>query len=204
MGNTMKVHTKLFCSILILFVVTLAGCTKKSAATDLFIDEAYDGKQYGNVLVIGLAEKMTFRNLFEGQIVRQLKERGVEAVPSYIILPENKELTREIVLSAIEKSNIDNVLITSLAGKSTKTVLYSTSDVNPYTYFNSSYSLIQNSGTKPSYNVEVLFLKTNLYDVSSEKLVWSMAYESEVTYNTKSLSSVVTFVINQLRDDGLI
>jgi hypothetical protein len=147
---------------------------------------------------------MTFRNLFEGQIVRQLKERGVEAVPSYIILPENKELTREIVLSAIEKSNIDIVLITSLAGKSKKTVLYSTSDINPYTYFNSSYSLIQYSGTKPSYNVEVLFLKTNLYDVSSEKLVWSMAYESEVTYNTKSLSSVVTFVVNQLRDDGLI
>jgi hypothetical protein len=147
---------------------------------------------------------MTFRNLFEGQIVRQLKERGVEAVPSYIILPENKELTREIVLSAIEKSNIDSVLITSLAGKSKKTVLYSTSDINPYTYFNSSYSLIQNSGTKPSYNVEVPFLKTNLYDVSSEKLFWSMAYESEVTYNTKSLSSVVTFVVNQLRDDGLI
>jgi hypothetical protein len=63
---------------------------------------------------------MTFRNLFEGQIVRQLKERGVEAVPSYIILPENKELTREIVLSATEKSNIDSVLINSLAGKSKK------------------------------------------------------------------------------------
>ena len=133
----------------------------------------------------------------------RLKERGVETVPAYIILPENKELTREIVLSAIEKSNIDSVLITSLAGKSKKTVLYSTSDISPYTYFNSSYSLIQNSGTKPSYNVKVLFLKTNLYDVSSEKLFWSMAYESEVTYNTKSLSSVVTFFVNQLRDDGL-
>ena len=147
---------------------------------------------------------MTFKNLFEGQIVRQLKERGVEAVPSYIILPENKELTREIALSAIEKSTIDSVLITSLAGKSKKTVLYSTSDINPYTYFNSSYSLIQYSGTKSSYNVEAFFLKTDLYDVSSEKLFWSMAYESEVTYNTKSLSSVVTFVVNQLRDDGLI
>ena len=200
----MKVHTKLFCSIFILFIATLAGCTPKPAVTDLFIDEAYDGKQYGNVLVIGLAEKMTFKNLFEGQIVRQLKERGVEAVPSYIILPENKELTREIALSAIEKSTIDSVLITSLAGKSKKTVLYSTSDINPYTYFNSSYSLIQYSGTKSSYNVEAFFLKTDLYDVSSEKLFWSMAYESEVTYNTKSLSSVVTFVVNQLRDDGLI
>ena len=68
----MKVHQKLFCSILILFVVILAGCTKKPAVTDLWLDEAYDGKQYGNVLVIGVAEKMTFRNLFEGQIVRQM------------------------------------------------------------------------------------------------------------------------------------
>ena len=200
----MKVHPKLFCSILILFVVILAGCTKKPAVTYLWLDEAFDGKQYGNVLVIGLAEKMTFRNLFKGQIVRQLKERGVEAVPSYIILPENKELTREIVLSAIKKFNIDSVLITSLAGKSKKTVLYSTSDINPYTYFNSSYSLIQNTEKKPSHNIEVLFLKTNLYDVSSENMVWSMAFETEVRYNMKSLGNVTTLVIKQLRDDGLI
>lgn len=78
----MKVHPNLFCSILILFVVILAGCTKKTAVTDLWLDEAFDEKQYGNVLVVGLAEKMTFRNLFEDQIVRQLKELGVEAVPS--------------------------------------------------------------------------------------------------------------------------
>ena len=66
MGNTIKIHTKLFSSIFIFFITTLAGCTPKTAVTDLFIDEAYDGKHYGNVLVIGLADKMTFRNLFEG------------------------------------------------------------------------------------------------------------------------------------------
>jgi hypothetical protein len=98
------------------------------------MDEAHDGKQYGKILVIGVAEKMTFRNLFEGELVRQLKSRGVEAIHSYIILPDNKMLTRELILSAIEESDIDSVLITSVADRSNRTVYYSIEGSNPYSF----------------------------------------------------------------------
>lgn len=96
----MKAYTKLFSSILTLSLIILAGCAKNPTVTDLWVDEAYDGKQYGKILVIGAAEKITFRNLFEGEFVKQLKSRGIEAIPSYVILPDNAMLTREIILSA--------------------------------------------------------------------------------------------------------
>jgi hypothetical protein len=168
------------------------------------MDEAYDGKQYGKILVIGAAEKITFRTLFEGELVKQLKSQGVEAIPSYVFLPDNKKLTREIILSAIEKSDIDSVLITSLANRSKRTVYYSIGGKNPYEYYNSIYNTMHGPGGTGSYNIDILFLKTNLYDARSEKLIWSMTSESEIRYNLKGLNFAATLVINKLRDDDLI
>ena len=40
----MKAYAKLFYSILILSLIILAGCAKNPTITDLWMDEAYDGK----------------------------------------------------------------------------------------------------------------------------------------------------------------
>lgn len=200
----MKIHTKLFASALMLFLITLAGCSKKPIVTDFWIDEAYDGQQYGTILVIGAAEKITFRNLFEGELVRQLKRQGINAIPSYEILPYNNMLTRETVISAIEKSAIDSVLITSLVDRGKKTVYYSLDGGNPYVYYSGIYKTISGPGNTASYDIDILYLKTNLYDARSEKLIWSMTSESEYRYNINSLNSAISLVINKLRQDGLI
>ena len=114
-------------------------------------------------------------------------------------------LTREIILSAIEKSDIDSVLITSLADRSKKTVYYYTEGDTPYAYYNRFYPSIYGSARRTSsYDVEILFLQTNLYDVRSEKLIWSITSESEYKYNMKSLNYAASLIINKLREDGLI
>jgi hypothetical protein len=206
----MKIFAKLFCSVLLLFLMALAGCSKKPTVTDLWIDEAYDGYQYGKILVIGAAEKITFRNLFEGELVNRLRSQGIDAIPSYEILPYNNMLTRETVLAAVEKYAIDSVLITSLADRSKKTVYYTLDGGNPYAYYNDLYITMHSPGRIPkpatsgSYDIDILFLKTNLYDVQSEKLIWSMTSESEFLYKMESLDSAISLVIKKLREDGLI
>jgi len=200
----MKTYAKLFCSLLILFLLTLAGCSSKATITDFWLDESYDGRQFGKILVIGAAEKITFRNLFEGELVNQLRSQGIDAFPSYEVLPYNNMLTRETVLSLVEKSDIDSVLITSLVERSKKTVYYSLDSGNPYVYYTGIYNTIRSPGRSASYDIEILFLKTNLYDVKSEKLIWSMTSESEYKYNIKSINSAIELVINKLQKDGLI
>jgi hypothetical protein len=200
----MKLYTKLFCSALILFLIALTGCAKKPTVSELWLDESFKGMQYGKILVIGAAEKITFRNLFEGELVSQLKSKGIDAIPSYEILPYNNMLTRETVLTAVEKSDIDSVLITSLVERSKRTVYYSVDGGNPYVYYNGLYKTINSPSKKASYDIEILFLKTNLYDVKSEKLIWSMTSESEYRYTIKSLNSAISLVIAKLKEDGLI
>lgn len=200
----MKTYAKLLGSILVLFAVALNGCVKKPTVKEISLDENYDGKQYGRILVIGAAEKITFRNLFEGELVNQLRKKGVDAVPSYEILPYNYMLTREAVISAVEKYDIDSVLITSLVERDKKTIYYSLQGTNPYTYYNGLYDAIRRPGKTASYDVDILYLKTNLYDVQTEKLVWSMISESEFKYAIESFNLAINLIINQLRKDGLI
>ena len=69
----MKACVKLFYSILIFFLLTLAGCTKNPAVTDLWMDEAYDGKQYGKILVIGAAEKLIWSMTSESEYRYNMK-----------------------------------------------------------------------------------------------------------------------------------
>ena len=203
----MNTNTKVFYCALILSLIILAGCSKKPAVNDIWLDETYYERQYESVLVIGLAEKITFRNLFEGNLVSQLRKIGIEAFPSYEILPYTNMLTREAVLTAVQKYAIDSVLITSLVGRDIKTIYYSEGNAdysNPYSYSRFVNDNINRSGQTGSYDVDVLFLKTNLYDVTSEKLVWSMVSETEFKYKTNSLNAAIKLVIDKLREDGLI
>lgn len=200
----MKIYLKIICSLLTLIAVALSGCAKKPTVTEISIDEGYDGRQYSRILVIGAAEKITFRNLFEGELVNQLRKKGIDAIPSYEILPYNYMLSREAVLSAVDKHDIDSVLITSLVARDKKTIYYSLQGTNPYTYYNGLYDAIRRPGRTGSYDVDILFLKTNLYDVQTEKLVWSMVSESEFKYAIESFNLAIDFIINQLRKDGLI
>ena len=203
----MKTYAKVFCSALILSLIILAGCSQKPVVNDIWIDEPYYDRQYGSVLVIGVAEKITFRNIFEGELVNKLKNTGIEAIPSTVILPYDSMLTREAVLSAVEKYAIDSVLITSLVGRDTKTIYYSTENsnyTNPYSWNRFIGNAARPSRESGKYEVEILFLKTNLYDVSSEKLVWSLTSETEFKYQMKSLNAAIKLIINKLREDGLI
>jgi len=200
----MKPYTKFIFSALLLFLITLAGCAKKPTIDDFWIDEAYDGQQYGNVLVIAAAEKITFRNIFEEEFVNQLRSQGINAIPSYHILPYNNMLTRELVLSAIEQSDIDSVLITSLVSRNKMKVSYAIKGHNPYDFYRNTYLVIRKPSKTATYEVDILFLKTNLYDVRTEKLIWSVTSESKIMYKIKSLKSIISLVITKLRKDGLI
>ena len=207
--KTMNTNTKVLYCALILLLMILAGCSTKPVVNDIWLDEIYYGRQYETVLVIGIAEKITFRNLFEGNLVSQLRKTGIEAFPSYEILPYTNMLTREAVLAAVEKYAIDSVLITSLVGRDKKTIYYSEGNAdysNPYSYNRFVNDAIYGPGRggTGSYDIDVLFLKTNLYDVTSEKLVWSLTSETEFKYQMKSLNAAIKLIINKLREDGLI
>ena len=115
-------------------------------------------------------------------------------------------LTREIILAATQKSNIDSVLLTFVTDRSNKKVYYQDGGSgNMYTYYNRFMNdRFMNVGATSSYDIEVLSLITNFYDVKSEDMIWSMIYDFEFMHKTKSLNSATKLVIEKLQEDGLI
>jgi hypothetical protein len=194
---------KLFCGIIIFPLLLLNACTSVPKTTEIWLDENYLNSKFNKILVIGDAPKITFRNLFEGELVDQLKKKNIEAIPSYALMQPNTPLSKATVLPIVEKQNIDAVIVSSLIDRKFKKVYYEADSGNVYTYFKGVYGVSKSRPTT-HYDVPVLVLKTNLYDVNTEKLVWSITSESEYKYNFESINSAIELIIKSLSQDGLI
>ena len=196
----MKAEKKKFSCILALLLIALAGCAKSPTVYEHWMDETYKGKQYEKILIIGVADKVTGRSLFEGEVARQLQSRGVEAVRSYTILPDQEMLTKEIILNVVREFNIDGVLFTFVTDRRNRTVYYQDADL--YTNYNHVMN-VGNVGAISSYDIEVLSLITNFYDVKSEGRIWTVDYDFE-RRGLKSFNLAIKFVIDTLQEDGFI
>ena len=200
----MNSFLKLNLGVLFLSLVMLSACSSVPKTTEIWMDEAYVGSRVNKVLVIGVAEKITFQTIFEGKFADQLEKKGIEAVPSYTVMQPNAELSKATVLPLVKKLGIDAVIVTSLIDRKDKTVFYQVNSGNLYNYYNGQQRIYVKSGKTASYKVPILVLKTNLYDVNTEKLVWSITSESEFSYKIDSLNSAIEFLIRSLAKDDLI
>ena len=89
------------------------------ASTELITswkDDTYSGN-VKNVLVIVITEKKAVRRVLERVYAMQFKGYGVNAVPSHEILPDEKMLNKDTILSKIEDMGIDSVLLTRLVSR---------------------------------------------------------------------------------------
>ena len=196
---------KAFYTLVILLLLS-TGCGKKAPVNATWIDEAYYDRLYENIFVVGAAERLFVRNMFEGELVNRLNRMGIIAIPSNAVITYTNDLTREAVSSAVTKHGIDSFLIISLTGKGRDEIIYdSLESTNPYSY----YSGLNNPNKPPSAldtqeGAGSLFLKATLYDAATEKLVWSLTSEKTFDPKPKNLSNAAKLVIKKLREDGLI
>jgi hypothetical protein len=185
----------------ILYVVLVIAC----AGTKLphtWMDEAYRGKPVSNILVIGVTynEKEKVRRSFEDKFVTQLKAAGVEAISSgdAISIPKDLELEKDEVLKAVNKFNNDAVIITHLVGKEEKESYTRPVRLSggQYGYHGRAHGYIPNTGY--SRTDTIVRLVTNLYDVKTEKLIWSGQSE------TLDMDDMIKVVIKDLQKNNLL
>jgi hypothetical protein len=173
------------------------------------MDETYRGKPVSNILVIGVTfkEKEEVRRSFEDRFVAQLKAAGVEAIASgdAISIPGDLMLKKDAILKAVNKFNNDAVIITHLIGKEEKEV-YSRSNQGSSGYY-SYYGWAYGHSHAPDHfsaNTTVR-LATNLYDVKTEKRIWSAESETlKAGSADQVIDDVIKLVIDDLQINGLL
>ena len=188
------------------FVFLIISC----AGTELThkqVNEAYKGKPVSDILVIAITGNEDSRRSFERKFVAQLKSAGVEAISSEeaIPMPADLELKKEAILAAVKQNENDAVIITHLLGKEEKDVY--TRGGSGHRGFYGFYSRRHSIARDPGYasTSTTVRLETNLYEVKTEKLIWS-GKSNTLSRDAKDqiINDVIKAVINDLQKNKLI
>jgi len=174
-----------FPGILLTLVLLLCACGASVKMIGSWMDDSMAGYSIDNVLVIGINRKDIKRNLWENTFVELLGKENIKAQASHIIIGDQAiEPDRPSIVAAIKKSGADTVLITRVIGSETKTktlpgfVHYApTPDhTGMYNYYGYAYRAVYS----PPVNISktTVHLESNIYDVATEKLIWTAQSEA--------------------------
>jgi hypothetical protein len=190
-----------FCGFLIV------SCASSSKLTNTFVDTGFQGQPVSDVLVIAVTDRDALRRSFEGKFVAQLKAAGIEAVSSAnaIPIPPSRELEKEMILKAVEDHKNDAVMITRLIGVEEKEVY--TRPSRPSWGYYGDYRHFHAYAHEPGHSRTntLIRLATNLYDVKTERLMWSGESETlNPNSNKELIDQVIRLVVSDLQKKGLL
>jgi hypothetical protein len=113
-------------------------------------------------------------------------------------MPADLELKKETILDAVHQNNNDAVIITHVIGKEEKDS-YTRADIDRNRFFGF-YRSRYRSAHSPGYasTSTTVRLETNLYDVKTEKLMWS---GKSKTWSKDSKDQIINDVIKTVIND---
>jgi hypothetical protein len=207
-------HQKIGCTKLLgLLLITGAFIFTSCASTKItssWKDKEYQGKAE-KFVVIMVARTPEMRNMFEGRFVAELRARGNKAVQSYELVDLEQLPDRELVKSRIQGTAADTVLISRLIDS--KTIqsympgsVQSQINIYPSHYYGwGTYYEVIFVDYGYTGDTQVAYIETNLYDMKTEKLIWSAQTETERTEGEQQLvNKFIDVILKKLSKDKII
>jgi len=210
MNNQMK-RTVWIVVILIATLFVLSSCSSGTKLISAGKEPEYSGGYIDSIMIVGVSDNFEDRRLFENTFSKCLKGQGVTAYSSLEFISVDQELSKELVKKVAEENGIGSVLVTRLVGvdkkvdhyrsgfrkKGAVSIYHSFDDLNPKV----------KRDAKSGYYIErkIVRLESNLYDVSSEKQIWTAQSDSIASESVKNLTkSVCQAMVKNMRKNNLI
>jgi len=188
-------------------LMSVTGCAS-TQLTDIWQDPTYAGSPLRSIMVIGVTRQTTVRRIFEDEFTRQLSARGIRAVQSYMLIPEDGEVAKERLAEAVTASGVQGILITRWVKVERMTNVYPGGYWGPPCVgFYGCYSSAWIGFYDPPqvYTYDVVTTEINLLAAAANKLVWSGTSESLSARDIrKSARELAEVIIKQLAAAGLI
>lgn len=193
----------------------LAGCAAPSVTRVQTLSKSADAP-YKNILVISLFESYDARFFLEQEIVKQLRQSGVDAIASTSMMDFNTPVNRETVLAVVEEKNSDAVLLTQLVDLDITPKLKDLSPEATYnfrpTYYYNVWSVeLAEYSEPPGLELKhTLRMATQVFSVGSMAPVWAIESKSKLTRTADQQRHGTTIVaeakaiINAMSRDRLL
>lgn len=195
---------------LLVLGMLLAGCGGSSQLVETWAEPTYQAKPAPKVMIVGLGENERRMKTFEDIFAGYFTARKLEVVKGNELKAINVPDV-EAFKKIVHDSGADLVVISKLVDISDETVYHpGTTSYVPVTgyygmgyYYSSSYVMVNDPGyisTSKVYKVE-----TNIYDVPTEKLVWSgLSKTTDPADITDGVNSFAAVVVGDLVNRKLI
>ena len=215
-GNKFKISTMKL-KLLILFIITVSfyGCASQKITGSWADPDIKSFGPYTKAFVIVMTQNKDANYFIESQMVKTLISRGFKAVKSNDIYPPGfsviKDFTREQLIESIKRTGCDAVLTLALLDARSVESYHPGTSYTPYSYghygsfygyYGYNYPQVYSPGY---YSVDKdFFLETNLYDLVSDKLLWSVQSEASNPENLEEwFKKYSVLLINHIEKNGL-
>ena len=169
----------------------------------------YTPTAYQKVLVIGVTSEGGTRRIFEDAFCYQLKQRGVTAIASYTLIPEDGKVPNERLEAAIRESGAQGVLTTRHIGTNTN-VNYNQSYYRATpVYYDSFYGYYGNAyvfqEVPMAETATVVTLESDMFDATKLKMIWSGTTQTtNPTSLSQEMAGFAKIVIDEMAKRGLL
>lgn len=178
-------------------VLCLVACAASTEITGVWRNPEVANKSYNNICIAAITENATNKQVVEQEMSNSLKMKGVKSTRISDILPykfTGNQNEKDIILEKTRENKNDGILTFALVKQKEETRYVPGSagyaPASAYGYYGSFGGYYGYYGARmydPGYYTqdEVYFIETNLYDVATEKLVWSVQSK---TYNPSGIN----------------
>ena len=198
---------KLFRLFLCLLLITVAAACSPIKKLEVWKEETYSTHPQ-KMLLIAIAKRDSTRRQAENVLANQLVKRGLEAIPSYKVLPQEEKLDRQAVEAKVRELGFDSVLVArSISQKEITnhqyggvilggTAVYSNGGWHGYAY---GYTYNR------EYDSDYFIISTKLYDVDNEMPAWSYLAQIKVEGSReRAINQLIPTIVEQLEASEII
>jgi hypothetical protein len=186
-----------------------AGCSATKIVTE-WSNPDYASPRFKKIFVIGVSKQPSIRRTFEDEFVNKLKAARVDAVPSYLYVPEDGQIDEARMDQVVRQANADAVVITRLVRVEKKTEVspgfYQPAPAVGYGFYRGYSSAWLGYYEPPRiYQYDVYISETSLYDVNKNQLVWSGTVETTDPSDIgNEIRRYVDIVIDALKSKNIL
>jgi hypothetical protein len=194
---------------LLVMLAVLVACTSSSRITSTWKNpKPHPG--YYNVIVVAMTSNIEAKTTIENDLGNAIVKKGTVASRSMDVFPLNfrDRISREEMMEKIQHTSSQAIVTVSLIKKEAQPAYVpGTMGYVPYGRFWGYWNYWYPTMYSPGYYTEdeVYYMETNVYDVRTEELMWSVQSE---TYNPASLSGfsqdLANIIADKLVKDGII
>jgi hypothetical protein len=205
--------------VLFIILVVLAACTPPKESTDVWVNkEKIKGKSFNKLFIVVMTADPEARSTVENDLARVATSRGHPVVKSIDVITTNlrdpKMPTKDEVVAKVKETGCDAVFVATVLKKEEAvnftpgSSAYATAPYPVYAgTYTGYYSYWYPSVSTPDYydKEKTYFMRSNLYDVASEEIMWSVQSKIFSPESLKKFSKAYTStLVKQLEKGKLI